>query len=42
MRKLIQRIFNHEMWIDCKNCLLSYDLRRHGFTCPECKHNNKK
>lgn len=32
---------NHEVWITCVECLVCFDARHHGHTCPYCNTNNK-
>lgn len=39
MIKRLIKIFNHEVWMRCKNCGLEYDARR-GDYCDSCGHKN--
>ena len=32
---------NHETWITCKECVMCFDARQHGYDCPYCHTNNK-
>lgn len=38
MRRVIK---NHEVWVTCKNCIICFDAREHGYECPYCHTNNK-
>ena len=32
---------NHEAWVTCKDCLMCFDARECGYTCPYCHTDNK-
>ena len=32
---------NHEAWITCKECMICFDARQHGYDCPYCHTNNR-
>lgn len=32
---------NHEVWVTCKECIVCFDARDHGYTCPYCNTDNK-
>jgi hypothetical protein len=32
---------NHESWVTCKECLMCFDARHHGYDCPYCHTNNR-
>ena len=34
-------IKNHETWITCNECVMSFDVRQHGYICPYCHNDNK-
>jgi len=34
-------IKNHEAWVTCKECMICFDARQHGYDCPYCHTNNK-
>ena len=39
--KRIRKVFsNHEAWVTCKNCIICFDAREHGYTCPYCHTEN--
>lgn len=37
MRRVIK---NHEVWVTCKECVMCFDVREHGYTCPYCHTSN--
>lgn len=40
MKKLLDKIFNHEIWCTCKKCSKHFDKRIDGHECPNCGTTN--
>lgn len=40
-KPVIRMTKNHEVWVTCKDCLVCFDAREHGYTCPYCHTDNK-